>query len=129
MRQAQDNAMQLARWLASHPAVQRVYYPGLADHPGRDIHERQSTGYGAVLSFDVGSRERALQVVRRVRIPLVAVSLGAVESILSYPAAMSHAAMPREVRLARGIGDGLLRYSVGLERVDDLIADLAQALV
>lgn len=129
MRQAQDNAMQLARWLASHPAVQRVYYPGLADHPGRDIHERQSTGYGAVLSFDVGSRERALQVMRRVRIPLVAVSLGAVESILSYPAAMSHAAMPREVRLARGIGDGLLRYSVGLERVDDLIADLAQALV
>jgi len=77
MRQAQDNAMQLARWLASHPAVQRVYYPGLADHPGRDIHERQSTGYGAVLSFDVGSRERALQVMRRVRIPLVAVSLGA----------------------------------------------------
>lgn len=129
MRQAQENAMQLAQWLAAHPSVQHVYYPGLVGHPGKAIHERQSTGYGAVLSFDVGSREKALAVMRRVRIPLVAVSLGAVESILSYPAAMSHAAMPRDVRLARGIGDGLLRYSVGLEQVDDLIADLAQALV
>jgi len=129
MEKAQENAMRLARWLADHPAVERVYYPGLAGHPGKDVHEGQSSGYGAVLSFDVGSREKALAVMRRVRIPLVAVSLGAVESILSYPATMSHAAMPRDVRLARGIGDGLLRYSVGLERADDLIADLAQALV
>lgn len=129
MEKAQENAMRLARWLADHPAVERVYYPGLEGHPGKAVHEGQSSGYGAVLSFDVGSREKALAVMRRVRIPLVAVSLGAVESILSYPATMSHAAMPREVRLARGIGDGLLRYSVGLERADDLIADLAQALV
>ncbi len=127
MQQSQANAIRLAEWLAAHPAVEKVYYPGLAGHPGKAIHEKQSSGYGAVLTFDVGSREKALQVLRRVQIPLVAVSLGAVESILSYPATMSHAAMPREVRHARGIGDGLLRYSVGLEDVEDLIADLEQA--
>lgn len=128
MQQAQENAVRLAEWLAAHPAVEKVYYPGLAGHPGKAVHEQQSSGYGAVLSFDVGTREKALQVLRKVQIPLAAVSLGAVESILSYPATMSHAAMPREVRLARGIGDGLLRYSVGLEDVEDLIADLDQAL-
>jgi len=128
MQQAQDNAVRLAEWLAAHPAVEKVYYPGLAGHPGKAVHEQQSSGYGAVLSFDMGTREKALQVLRKVQIPLAAVSLGAVESILSYPATMSHAAMPREVRLARGIGDGLLRYSVGLEDVEDLIADLDQAL-
>lgn len=128
MQQAQENAVRLAEWLAAHPAVEKVYYPGLAGHPGKAVHEQQSSGYGAVLSFDVGTREKALQVLRKVQIPLAAVSLGAVESILSYPATMSHAAMPREVRLARGIGDGLLRYSVGLEDVEDLITNLDQAL-
>lgn len=128
MEQATANAQALAQFLQSHPAVSRVYYPGLEDHPGREIHESQSSGYGAVLSFDVGSRERALEVLRRVQIPLVAVSLGAVEGILSYPAMMSHAAMPPEVRRERGITDGLLRYSVGLEQAEDLIADLDQAL-
>jgi cystathionine beta-lyase len=100
----------------------------LVNHPGREIHERQSLGYGAVVSFDVGSEERAKQLMANVRIPLVAVSLGAVESILSYPAMMSHAAMPREVRLQRGITDGLVRYSVGLEDLEDIIQDLEQAL-
>jgi len=122
------SARRLAEWLAAHPQVEKVYYPGLANHPGREIHERQSKGYGAVVSFDVGSGERAKQVLSRVTIPLVAVSLGAVESILSYPAMMSHAAMPREVRLQHGITDGLVRYSVGLENIDDIIADLDQAL-
>jgi len=122
------SAKRLASWLAAHPAVGRVYYPGLESHPGRDIHEKQSLGYGAVVSFDVGSEERAKQVLAKVQIPLVAVSLGAVESILSYPAMMSHAAMPREVRLERGITDGLIRYSVGLENIDDLLEDLEQAL-
>ncbi|MET0404506.1 MAG: PLP-dependent transferase [Cystobacter sp.] len=128
MECSERSARRLAEWLSRHPAVTRVFYPGLPDHPGRAIHERQSHGYGAMVSFDVGTGGRARQVLERVTLPLVAVSLGAVESILSYPALMSHAAMPRAVRLERGIGDGLLRYSVGLEAVDDLIADLEQAL-
>lgn len=128
MEAHEKSARRLAEWLASHPGVEKVYYPGLKDHPGRAIHEKQSLGYGAVVSFDVGSGERAKKVLGKVEIPLVAVSLGAVESILSYPAMMSHAAMPREVRLERGITDGLIRYSVGLESIEDLIADLEQAL-
>ncbi|WP_058303243.1 aminotransferase class I/II-fold pyridoxal phosphate-dependent enzyme [Gorillibacterium timonense] len=128
MEHSEKSAQKLAEWLTTRPEVERVYYPGLADHPGRDIHERQSRGYGAVVSFDTGSGEAARRVLDKVRIPLVAVSLGAVESILSYPAIMSHASMPKEVRYARGIGDGLLRFSVGLEDIDDLIADLEQAL-
>ncbi|SFI91801.1 cystathionine beta-lyase [Paenibacillus sp. UNC496MF] len=128
MEHSERSARKLAEWLNAHPAVTRVYFPGLADHPRRDVHEKQSKGYGAVVSFDAGDGERAKAVLSRVKIPLVAVSLGAVESILSYPAMMSHAAMPPEVRQERGITDGLLRYSVGLEDIDDLIADLDQAL-
>ncbi|NIK70143.1 aminotransferase class I/II-fold pyridoxal phosphate-dependent enzyme [Paenibacillus sp. BK720] len=128
MEHSERSARRLAEWLNDHPEVARVYYPGLEDHPGREIHEKQSKGYGAVVSFDVGSGERAAALLSRVQLPLVAVSLGAVESILSYPAKMSHAAMPREVRYERGITDGLVRYSVGLEDIEDLIADLDAAL-
>ncbi|GGD74764.1 trans-sulfuration enzyme family protein [Paenibacillus nasutitermitis] len=128
MEHSEKSARKLAAWLSRLDGVERVYYPGLEDHPGRDIHEKQSLGYGAVVSFDVGDGDRAKAVLSRVKLPIVAVSLGAVESILSYPAMMSHAAMPREVRHERGITDGLLRYSVGLEDIDDLIADLEQAL-
>ncbi|SEB95734.1 aminotransferase class I/II-fold pyridoxal phosphate-dependent enzyme [Paenibacillus sp. GP183] len=125
---SEKGARRLAQWLSVHSGIDSVYYPGLANHPGREIHEKQSLGYGAVVSFDVGSGERAKQLMAKVKIPLVAVSLGAVESILSYPAMMSHAAMPRDVRLQRGITDGLVRYSVGLEDVEDIIQDLEQAL-
>lgn len=128
MEWSEKSANKLAAWLYEHPAVSKVYYPGLPDHPGREVHEKQSVGYGAIVSFDVGSKERARQLLTAVSIPLVAVSLGSVESIISYPAMMSHASMPPEVRLERQITDGLLRYSVGLEDVDDLIADLNQAL-
>ncbi|MNW51088.1 Cystathionine beta-lyase MetC [compost metagenome] len=128
MAHSEVSARKLAEWLSSRSDIAQVYYPGLADHPGREIHEKQSSGYGAVVSFDVGSEERAKQVLSKVKLPIVAVSLGAVESILSYPAMMSHASMPREVRLERGITDGLLRFSVGLEDIDDLISDLEQAL-
>ncbi|HEY4391249.1 MAG TPA: aminotransferase class V-fold PLP-dependent enzyme [Paenibacillus sp.] len=128
MAHSEISARKLADWLQSRNDIEAVYYPGLEQHPGRAIHEQQSTGYGAVVSFDVGSGERAKKLLNEVKLPLVAVSLGAVESILSYPAMMSHASMPREVRLQRGIGDGLLRFSVGLEDIDDLIADLEQAL-
>jgi Cystathionine beta-lyases/cystathionine gamma-synthases len=126
--QAERTAAQLAAWLKTHPAVRRVYYPGLRDHPGHATHRSQATGDGAVLAFDLGSAEAVRRFVQAVRLPIVAVSLGAVESILTYPARMSHAAMPPEVRRARGIGDGLLRLSVGLEALEDLQADLAQAL-
>ncbi|WP_145047964.1 PLP-dependent aspartate aminotransferase family protein [Paenibacillus xylanexedens] len=128
MAHSEQSTAKLAAWLNERSDVSAVYYPGLQDHPGREVHERQSTGYGAVVSFDVGSGDRAKAVLNRVKLPIVAVSLGAVESILSYPAMMSHAAMPAEVRRDRGITDGLLRFSVGLEDIDDLIADLEQAL-
>ncbi|EJW16501.1 aminotransferase class V-fold PLP-dependent enzyme [Paenibacillus alvei] len=129
MNHSEQSARRLAQWLSERSDIAAVYYPGLANHPRREVHEKQSQGYGAVVSFDVGSDERAMKVLNKVSIPLVAVSLGAVESILSYPAMMSHAAMPRDVRLQRGITDGLLRFSVGLEHVEDLIADLEQALL
>ncbi len=122
------NAIMLADWLEQHREVQKVYYTGLPDHPGHKIQREQASGHGAVLSFDVGSGNKARQLLKRVRLPLVAVSLGSVESILSYPVMMSHASMPEQVREKHGITDGLLRFSVGLENVEDLIADLAQAL-
>jgi cystathionine beta-lyase len=128
MAHAERGARRLAEWLAQHPKVEKVYYPGLAGHPGKDVHERQASGYGAIVSFDTGCGERTKKLLARVRIPIVAVSLGAVESILSYPAMMSHASMPPEVRRERGITDGLVRYSVGMEHIEDLIADLDQAL-
>lgn len=128
MAHSEISARKLADWLSRRDDIDAVFYPGLPEHPGREIQERQSAGYGAVVSFDVGSGERAKEVLSKVRLPLVAVSLGAVESILSYPAMMSHASMPQEVRHERGITDGLLRFSVGLEDIGDLIADLEHAL-
>jgi cystathionine beta-lyase len=123
-----QNASKLAQWLKDHKEVERVYYTGLKEHEGHNIQCKQASGHGAVLSFDVGSGEKVRHLLRKIRLPIVAVSLGSVESILSYPALMSHAAMPQEVRLKHGITDGLLRFSVGLENVEDLIEDLSQAL-
>lgn len=123
-----ESAQKIAEFLAENPLVEQVYYPGLASHPGYEIHHRQATSAGAVLSFRLPSYEAAKVLVEAMKIPVFAVSLGGVESILSYPAKMSHAAMEPEERAKRGITDGLLRFSVGLEHVDDLIADFAQAL-
>lgn len=128
LRQQEETAAAVADWLAARPEVKTVYYPGRPGHPGRDLHLRQAAGGGAVLSFELASRELAVQVLRRVRLPLVAVSLGGVESILSYPVTMSHAAMPEAERERRGITRGLLRLSAGLEAPADLLADLEQAL-
>ncbi|HEU4964716.1 MAG TPA: aminotransferase class I/II-fold pyridoxal phosphate-dependent enzyme [Bacilli bacterium] len=128
MDAAEQVARQVAAYLQERGDLAQVYYPGLASHPGHEIQVRQASGFGAVLSFDVGSAERAKQVMSRVQLPLVAVSLGGVETILSYPRTMSHGSMPEEERHRRGITDGLLRYSVGLEDPQDLIADLEQAL-
>ncbi len=123
-----QSAQKIAEFLATHTLVEQVYYPGLSSHPGHDIHQRQSTSSGAVLSFRLPSYTSAKALVEAMKIPVFAVSLGGVESILSYPAKMSHAAMEPEERAKRGITDGLLRFSVGLEHVDDLIDDFAQAL-
>jgi cystathionine beta-lyase len=125
--QSQKGAAEIANYLASHPRVKNVYYPGLASHPGHSTHFRQASGGGAVLSFELENEEAVRQFSANVKIPVFAVSLGAVESILSYPPKMSHAAMPPEERNKRGITDGLLRLSVGLESPDDLIRDFDQA--
>ncbi|EKN63272.1 cystathionine beta-lyase [Schinkia azotoformans] len=128
LKQSSESAQHIATYLHHHQLIEEVYYPGLSFHPGHDIHVKQSHGFGAVLSFRLPNKEIAKAFIEHVRIPVFAVSLGAVESILSYPATMSHAAMSKEEREKRGITDGLLRLSVGLEHVDDLIADFEQAL-
>jgi len=124
----QQTAGEIALWLRKNPAVRRVFYPGLDDHPARDIHLRQASGAGAVLSFELAGKPEVLRLLKQTKLALPAVSLGGVESILSYPAMMSHASMPRQERLARGITDGLVRLSAGLEAPDDLMADLEVAL-
>ncbi|WP_187393133.1 aminotransferase class I/II-fold pyridoxal phosphate-dependent enzyme [Oceanobacillus profundus] len=128
LKQSSQSAQVLVDYLKAHRFVEKVYYPGLASHPGFTIHQRQSKGSGAVFSFQLPNRAAAKAFVDHVQIPVFAVSLGAVESILSYPTTMSHAAMSKEEREKRGITDGLLRFSAGLEFTDDLIADFDQAL-
>jgi len=124
----QRTAAALARWLAARPEIIRVFHPTLENHPGRETHFAQAFGGGAMIAFEFPDGATATAFLKRTRLPLVAVSLGGVESILSYPATMSHAALPPAERLARGITDGLVRLSVGLEAEEDLIADLASAL-
>ncbi|MEW9671035.1 cystathionine beta-lyase [Ammoniphilus sp. 3BR4] len=128
METSTKGAEKIARWLETHPNVKKVYYTGLPSHPGHEIQSAQSEGHGAVLTFDVGDGAAARNLMSHIKLPIVAVSLGSVESILSYPCKMSHASMPEEERNRRGITDGLMRLSVGLENPDDLIADLEQAL-
>ncbi|KIL52034.1 cystathionine beta-lyase [Jeotgalibacillus soli] len=128
LNQSQDSAREIADYLHHHTEIEEVYYPGFSFHEGYPIHARQSSGAGAVLSFRLPTKDSARVFVEHMKIPVFAVSLGAVESILSYPATMSHAAMPPEERAKRGITDGLLRLSVGLENVDDLLNDIKQAL-
>ena len=124
----QRNAIKIASWLSQHPQIERVYYPGLENHPGKEVHDRQASGPGAVVSFELSSVEQTYAFMRAVTLPLLAVSLGGVESILSYPTTMSHASMTPDERLARGITDRLVRLSVGLEDPEDLIEDFEQAL-
>ncbi len=125
----QATADAVARVLAAHPAVRVVHYPGLASHPGHAVAARQQSGFGAMLSFELeGGVEAARVLVETLRIFTLAESLGGVESLIAHPATMTHAAMTPEARRIAGIGDGLLRLSVGLEHQDDLIADLTDAL-
>ncbi|KIQ94517.1 Cystathionine gamma-lyase [Anoxybacillus thermarum] len=128
MEEHEQNTRKIVEFLTNHPAVTRVYYPGLPSHPNHDVAKKQMRGFGGMVSFDVGSGEKAEQVLTRVRYFTLAESLGAVESLISLPSKMTHASIPKERRDELGITDGLIRISVGLEDADDLIEDLAQAL-
>ena len=123
-----QNAMQIATWLEAHPRVGTVYYPGLASHPGHQLTRRQCKGFGGMLSFRVASPEHARQVLQRLQLISFAESLGGVESLMTLPALQTHGDIPVEERERLGICESLLRLSVGIESVDDIIADLEQAL-
>jgi cystathionine gamma-lyase len=124
-----ENAHSLAEWLAKQPQVQRVYYPGLPSHAGHDVAKKQMRDFGAMMSVSVkGGKEAALRLLTRTQVFSLAESLGGVESLIGHPATMTHASIPAEVRQARGIDDGLVRLSVGIEDIADLQEDLRQAL-
>ena len=127
MRQHDANGRQIAAWLADRFDEERVIYPGLRSHPQHELACRQMKGFGGMISVDLGTRERANQVLERVKIFALAESLGGVESLICLPAAMTHASVPPERRAKIGIGDGLIRLSCGVEDVDDLIEDLDHA--
>jgi cystathionine beta-lyase/cystathionine gamma-synthase len=128
MKQHDANGRVIARFLEDHPRVQRVHYPGLPSHPHHDVAVRQQRGFGAMISFDVVTLENAKKMLNHVKLCSLAESLGGVETLISHPATMTHASVPAEVRQRIGITDGLIRISVGIEDVEDLIADLDQAL-
>ncbi len=129
MRQHAENAMSVARFLSEHQRVEKVYYPGLPSHPDYELARRQMSGFGGMVSFQFqGTYADVERVVRRFKIFELAESLGGVESLVCHPASMTHASIPREIREARGLTDTLLRLSVGLEDVEDLLADLEQTL-
>jgi len=129
MLQHNANGLAVARHLDAHPKVRKVYYPGLPTHPQHDLARRQQKGPGAMLSFDLGSLDAARQFLNKVKLCSLAESLGGVETLISLPALMTHASMPQEVRERVGITEGLVRLSVGIEDVEDIIADLDQALL
>ncbi|MCH7825902.1 MAG: PLP-dependent transferase [Acidobacteria bacterium] len=128
MERSQETTKRLVAVLGDHPAVQHVYYPGLEDHPDHALAKRQMSGFGAMLSFDLADFDAAKILLDALEVMVLAESLGGVETLISHPASMTHASIPENVRRERGIGDGLVRISVGIEDADDLVADLEQAL-
>jgi len=128
MRQHDENGRAIAHFLAEHPKVKKVYYPGLKSHPQYELARRQMSGFGGMLSFETGSLENAGRVLESVRLLTLGESLGGVESLISHPATMTHASVPEIERNRLGITDGLVRISVGIEDADDLIADIDNAI-
>jgi cystathionine beta-lyase/cystathionine gamma-synthase len=128
MQQHNANGLALAQFLDGHKKVKRVYYPGLPSHPQYELAKRQMRGFGGMLAFELGSLEAARTVLNSVRLHALAESLGGVETLISHPATMTHASVPADRRTALGITDGLVRISAGIEDIDDLKEDLAQAL-
>ena len=130
MRQHEENAQAVAHFLAEHPRVEKVYYPGLPAHPDHALAKRQMSGFGGMVSFQFkGTYADVDKVVRRFKIFALAESLGGVESLVCHPASMTHGSIPKDIREARGLTDTLLRLSVGIEDIDDLLADLEQACI
>jgi len=128
MKQHCASAMQVAEWLSKHPRVRRTYYPGLTDHPQHTLAKTQMCGFGGMISFELGSLEAAASFLKRIRLCALAESLGGVETIITHPASMTHAAIPPPLRQQVGVTDGLVRISVGLEDVEDILEDLETAL-
>ena len=128
MEKSQENAGKIAAWLQTQGSVTKVFYPGLEEHPGHKIMQTQSRGFGAMVTFRLNSTKKALSVLEKVRLIKYAESLGGVETLITYPTTQTHADVPEELRLKNGITPETLRLSVGIENVEDLIADLEQAL-
>ena len=129
LRAHEDNAVAVAELFAGHPAVARTYFPGLPDHPGHEVAARQQSGFGGMVSADLVGGEAAVRAfLSGLRCFSLAESLGGTESLVDHPPTMTHLAMTPEARAEAGIGDGLLRFSVGIEHLDDLVADLREAL-
>jgi methionine-gamma-lyase len=129
IRQCSENAQQVAEFLESNTAVQKVYYPGLVSHDTHEVAAKQSSLYGSVITFELKLNfNQAKTFLNNVKLITLAVSLGGCESLIQHPASMTHAAIPREERLACGLTDGMIRFAVGTEGADDIIADLKQAL-
>ena len=128
MEKAQSNAAKIVDWLKTQNCVTKVLYPGLPEHSGYKIMQKQSRGFGSMVTFQLDSTEKALSVLERVKLIKYAESLGGVETLITYPTTQTHADVPEELRLKNGITPETLRLSVGIENADDLIADLAQAL-
>jgi methionine-gamma-lyase len=128
IERAQRGAIEIARWLEARPEVDWVRYIGLPSHPQHELAKRQMSGFGTMISFELkGGLEAGRAVMDNVKLATLAVSLGGVETLIEHPASMTHAGMSREARLEAGISDGLVRYSTGIEDVEDLVADLEQA--
>jgi cystathionine beta-lyase/cystathionine gamma-synthase len=127
MRQHDANGREVAKWLVDRVGHENVYYIGLPTHPQHELARRQMTGFGGMISVELGTKERAAHVLERVRVFALAESLGGVESLISQPAGMTHASVPADRRAALGLSDGLVRLSCGVEDVGDLLADLEQA--
>ena len=128
MRKHIENAKEVADFLDRHPKVKKVHYPGLPSHPQHELAKRQMEGFGGMISFDVGDLKTAKKLLKNVRICTLAESLGSVESLISHPATMTHASVPAAQRKRIGVTDGLVRISVGIEDVEDIIEDLRRAL-
>jgi cystathionine gamma-lyase/cystathionine beta-lyase/cystathionine gamma-lyase/homocysteine desulfhydrase len=128
MEKHDENGRAVANFLAEHPKVQKVYYPGLVSHQQHELAKRQQKGFGGMVAFETGSLENAKKVLENVKICTLAESLGGVESLISHPATMTHASVPAEKRQFLGITDGLVRVSVGIEDIEDILEDLDQAL-
>lgn len=122
------NGRIVANFLAEHPRVEKVFYPGLVSHPQHELAKRQQSGFGGMVAFETGSLSNAKKVLESVKLCTLGESLGGVESLISHPASMTHASVPLEKRQALGITDGLVRVSVGIEDVEDILSDLDQAL-